>query len=173
MLSWFVLRSIWYSSIKPFLSLIVVSASPCITTNATSATLYKVFKELEYIFQTESTCVIDSIDWFIQTIREAIVSDNPLTGGEKHVRGDKPAGVGIVVAGLQIVPACLLVVDIAPVTEGLICAYRICQAARCGNELAPSCRPPSGEPPAWCRYSTTVFPLLSMSLTISPCALRR
>nr|MBQ4457027.1 hypothetical protein [Clostridia bacterium] len=96
------------------------------------------------------------------------MSDNPLPCGEQNVRGYEPAGVGIVAAGLQIVSARFLVVDIAPVTEGLICANRICQAARCGNELAPSCRPSSGSSPAWCVYSTTVFPLLSMSLTISP-----
>ncbi len=38
----------------------------------------------------------------------------------------------------MVVEARLLVIDVAPVTEGLICAYRVCQAARCGNDLAPT-----------------------------------
>ena len=66
------------------------------------------------------------------------MSDNSLTGGKENVRGDEPAGGGIVVAALEVVPARLFVVDIAPVTEGLICTYRVCQAARCGNDLAPT-----------------------------------
>ena len=45
-----------------------------------------------------------------------------------------------------------LIVDVTPVTEGLICAYRICQAARCGNDLAPSCHPPSGRTPPLDEY---------------------
>lgn len=50
------------------------------------------------------------------------MTDDALTGGEQHVSGDEPAGGGIVVAALEIVPARFLVVDIAPLTERLICA---------------------------------------------------
>ena len=50
------------------------------------------------------------------------MSDNALPCGEQNVRRYEPAGGGIVVAALEIVPARLLVVDVAPVTEGLICA---------------------------------------------------
>ncbi len=45
-----------------------------------------------------------------------------LASGQEDVRGDKAASFGIVVPGLKIVEPGLLVVDIAPVAEGVQCA---------------------------------------------------
>ena len=66
------------------------------------------------------------------------MSDNPLAGRQQDICGDEPAGSGIVVAALQIVPLGLIVVDVTSVAERLIgsqCSY---QAARCGNDLSPT-----------------------------------
>ena len=42
-----------------------------------------------------------------------------LSSGQEHIGGDEAAGFGIVVARLQVVPLGLLVVDVAPVAEGV------------------------------------------------------
>ena len=84
------------------------------------------------------TIIVKHINRVIVTICEGVVSDNPLTGRKENVRGDEPAGSRIIVAALEIVPASFVVVNIAAITERLICTTRVCQAARCGNELAPT-----------------------------------
>ena len=66
------------------------------------------------------------------------MSNYTLAGGEKHVRGDKPAGFGIVVAGLEIVPLGLLVVDVAPIAEGVQHAQCGLQGAGAAELLAPA-----------------------------------
>ena len=47
------------------------------------------------------------------------MSQDALAGGQVDIRGDKSAGLWVVVTGLQVVEACLLVVNVAPVVEGV------------------------------------------------------
>ena len=66
------------------------------------------------------------------------MSQYPLPSGQEDVGGDKAAGLGIVVPGLEIVEAVLLVVDVAPVAEGVQCAQCGCQGAGAAELLAPA-----------------------------------
>ena len=66
------------------------------------------------------------------------MTDNALAGGEQHVCGDEPTGIGIVIAGLQIVPLRLGIVDVATVTERLVVLQSVCQGARRGDDLPPT-----------------------------------
>ena len=59
------------------------------------------------------------------------MSQYPLTGRQEHIGGDEPAGLGIVVAGLEVVPLSLLVVHVAPVAEGI----QYAQCGACAAEL--------------------------------------
>ena len=61
-----------------------------------------------------------------------------LPSRQEHIRGDEAAGFGIVVAGLEVVEACLLVVNVAPVAEGVQCAQCGCQGAGAAQGLAPA-----------------------------------
>ena len=63
---------------------------------------------------------------------------HPLAGGQEHVGGDESAGLGIVVPGPQVVQLGLLVVDVAPVAEGVQRAQCGCQGARTAELLAPA-----------------------------------
>ena len=73
---------------------------------------------------------IAAVCGIIAAVRETVISDNPLSGGEVHVRGYEPADLGIVIAALEIVQFDLLVIDVAAITEGLIFAQRAHQRAR-------------------------------------------
>ena len=66
------------------------------------------------------------------------MSQYPLPSGQEHIRGDETAGLWIVVAGLQVVPLGLLVVDVAPIAEGIQHAQCSCQGARTAELLAPA-----------------------------------
>ena len=66
------------------------------------------------------------------------MSDNSLTGGKENVRGDEPAGSGIIVAALEIVPASFGIIDIAAITERLICTQCSCQCTRDSYGLTPA-----------------------------------
>ena len=66
------------------------------------------------------------------------MTNNSLTSREKYIRGDEPACGGIIVAALEIVPARLLVVDVAPVAEQLVFAQCSCQGAGSGEDLSPT-----------------------------------
>ena len=61
-----------------------------------------------------------------------------LPSGQKHIGGDEPAGLGVVVPGLQIVPLGLLVVDVPPIAEGVQHAQCGCQGAGAEQGLAPT-----------------------------------
>ncbi len=66
------------------------------------------------------------------------MSDYALASGEIDVRGDKTAGFGVVVAGPQVVPLGLFVIDVAPVAEGVQYAQCGCQGARAAELLPPA-----------------------------------
>ena len=66
------------------------------------------------------------------------MANHPLPSGQEHIRRDEAAGLGIVVPGLQVVPLGLLVVDVAPVAEGVQYAQCGCQGARAAEGLAPA-----------------------------------
>jgi len=46
--------------------------------------------------------------------------ENALASGEEDIGGNKPADFGVIVPALEVVEACLLVIDISTVTEGII-----------------------------------------------------
>ncbi len=74
----------------------------------------------------------------IPTIGIAVVPQDALAGRQEHVGGDKPTCLGIVVAGLQVVPLGLLVVYVPPVAEGVQRAQCGCQGAGTAERLAPA-----------------------------------
>ena len=82
--------------------------------------------------------IIKSTNRIIPTIGIAIVTQYPLAGGQEHVSGDKPAGLRVVVAGLQVVEARLLIVNVPPVAEGVQHAQCGCQGARAAELLSPA-----------------------------------
>ena len=82
--------------------------------------------------------IVKTIDRTIETISIAVMPNHALAGRQIDIRGDKPASLGIVIAGLEIVEACLLVVDISPIAEGVQCAQCGCQGARAAKFLPPA-----------------------------------
>ena len=66
------------------------------------------------------------------------MSQYALAGGKQDVCGDEPAGFGIVIAALEIVPVSFGIIDIAAITERLICAQCSCQAACDSYGLTPA-----------------------------------
>ena len=56
----------------------------------------------------------------IPAIRICVMPENALAGGEEDIGGNKPADFGVIVPALEVVEACLLVIDISTVTEGII-----------------------------------------------------
>ena len=66
------------------------------------------------------------------------MSQHSLPGGQEDVSGDKAAGLGVVIARPQVVPLGLLVVDVAPVAEGVQYAQCGCQGAGATELLSPA-----------------------------------
>ena len=56
----------------------------------------------------------------IQTIRICVMPENALTCGEEDIGGNEPADFGVIVPALEVVEACLFVIHISTVTEGII-----------------------------------------------------
>ena len=61
---------------------------------------------------------INPIHRIIETIREHIAPDEPLSGACEAVGVEEAAGVGVVVAGLQVIEAGVRVVVVATVAQG-------------------------------------------------------
>ena len=59
------------------------------------------------------------INRIIPTIGEHVIAHEALAGGSKCVRIDESAHLRVIVSALQVVQAGFLVVDIAPVGEGI------------------------------------------------------
>ncbi len=74
----------------------------------------------------------------VPTIRKCVVSQHTLAGGEVDVCGDEAAELGVIVPALEVVPTRFGIVDIPPITERVVKPDRVCQGARCGNQLAPT-----------------------------------
>ena len=99
-----------------------------------------------------------------KTIGIAIVSQHPLSCRQHHIRRNKSPGRRIVVAGLEVVQPGLFVIHIPAVAERLEGAERTRKRPGRLHLFSPRIVG---------IYSTTDAPLASISLTMSPCALRR
>ena len=66
------------------------------------------------------------------------MSNYALSGGQEDIGGNESAYFGIVVPGLEVVEACLLVVNVPPVAEGVQHAQCGCQGARAAELPAPA-----------------------------------
>ena len=52
-------------------------------------------------------------NWIVSTIGKHMIARQTLTSGRVVIRADKPAQLGVIVSGLQVVEASYVVVDIA------------------------------------------------------------
>ena len=66
------------------------------------------------------------------------MSQHTLSSGQVYIGGDESAGLWVVVAGPQVVPLGLLVVNVAPVAEGVQRSQCSCQGAGAAELLAPA-----------------------------------
>ena len=57
---------------------------------------------------------------FAFAMHKLIMPQHPLPCGQKNVRRDEATGFRVIVAALQIVSANFAVVDVAPITEGVV-----------------------------------------------------
>ena len=73
----------------------------------------------------------------IQAIRIGVVAEYSLSGREHDVSGEESAGLRVIVPGLQIVPLCLFVVNIASVAERVQYSQRARQRSRAVQLLSP------------------------------------
>ena len=64
--------------------------------------------------------MVSSYNRVIPAIRIRVMPENALTGGKEDIGGNEPADFGVIVPALEVVEACLLVIDISTVTEGII-----------------------------------------------------
>ena len=66
------------------------------------------------------------------------MAKHALTGGDVDICVDKASGLGVIVAGLEVVQPGLRVVHIAPVAERVLCSQGACKRAGAGKLLAPA-----------------------------------
>ena len=61
-----------------------------------------------------------------------------LTGGDVDICVDKASGLGVIVAGLEVVERGFGVVNITPVAERVLCSQGACKRAGAGKQSAPT-----------------------------------
>ena len=66
------------------------------------------------------------------------MAKHALTGGDVDICVDKASGLGVIVAGLEVVERGFGVVNITPVAERVLCAQGARERAGAGNLLAPA-----------------------------------
>ena len=82
--------------------------------------------------------LIRSFDWVIKAIGVAVMPQHTLASRQVDIRGDESADLRVVVAGFEVVPLGLLIVDVAPVAEGVQYTQCGCQGAGTAEGLAPA-----------------------------------
>ena len=66
------------------------------------------------------------------------MAEHALTGGDVDICVDKASGLGVIVAGLEVVERGFGVVNITPVAERVLCAQGARERAGAGKLLAPA-----------------------------------